>query len=87
MSKMAKITKDAPPLDAWRLDEILEPQMKPRERLWGAEAIAEALGVSVATVYRWAADPACTVPISRPKGRYFALRSEILSWLQGSARY
>lgn len=49
------------------------------EKLWGAPAIAKALGVSVDTVREWARDP--EVPIYRPKG-YFALRSELERWVK-----
>jgi len=52
------------------------------EKLWGAPAIAQALGVSVATVYRLAGD-GC--PIYRPGGRYFAYRSELENWLRTAA--
>lgn len=65
-----------------RLDSILSP--KP-EKLWGAPAIARALGVSVDTVYRWANRD--DVPIYKPKGAsYFALRSELTRWLVGAHR-
>lgn len=49
------------------------------EKLWGAPMIAEALGVSVDTVRKWARDPA--IPIYRPNG-YFARRSELERWLR-----
>ena len=48
------------------------------EKLWGAPAIAAALGVSIDTVREWARDPA--IPIYKPKG-YFARRSELDAWL------
>ncbi|MBL8570952.1 MAG: helix-turn-helix domain-containing protein [Phreatobacter sp.] len=51
-----------------------------RERLWGAKAIADFAGVSEATVYRWAAGDDC--PISKPRGRYMAMRTELDRWLQ-----
>lgn len=51
------------------------------DKLWGAPAIARALGVSEDTVRRWAADP--DVPIYAPRrGTYFAFRSEIQTWLR-----
>lgn len=53
------------------------------EKLWGAPAIAAALGVSVATVYRFSFETDC--PISRPGGRYFAYRSELENWLRTAA--
>lgn len=68
------------PLPPETLDRILVG--KP-ERLWGAPAIAQALGVSVATVYRFAAETDC--PIYRPGGRYFAYRSELENWLRSAA--
>lgn len=58
-------------------------QVSKPERLWGAPAIAAALGVSVATVYRFALETDC--PIYRPGGRYFAYRAELESWLRSAA--
>lgn len=49
------------------------------EKLWGAPAIAAALGISVDTVREWARDP--SVPIYRPRG-YFARRTELEAWLR-----
>ncbi len=69
-----------PVLTPAMIDAILTA--KP-EKLWGAPAIAQALGVSVATVYRFALDPAC--PIYRPGGRYFAYRSDLENWLRTAA--
>lgn len=69
-----------PELTPERLDALLIGRP---EKLWGAPAIAQALGVSVATVYRFALDPAC--PIYRPGGRYFAYRSELENWLRTAA--
>ena len=54
------------------------------ERLWGASEIAAFLGVSVETVYAWAADPA--VPIYKPGSRYFAIKSELRDWLRSKPR-
>lgn len=51
-----------------------------RERLWGAKSIADFAGVSEATVYRWASLGGC--PISKPRGRYMAMRTELDRWLQ-----
>lgn len=64
-------------LTADRLDAILTA---PARKLWGAPAIAKALGVSVATVYRLAAKDDC--PIYMPDGRYFAYRHELDLWLR-----
>lgn len=65
------------PITPNRLDSILRG--KP-EKLWGAPSIAQALGVSVATVYRLADKEDC--PIYRPDGRYFAFRQELDRWLR-----
>lgn len=59
------------------------PAIGKPEKLWGAPAIAAALGVSVATVYRFASETDC--PITRPAGRYFAYRSELENWLRSAA--
>ena len=67
-----------PPLDQWRFDALLELDRK----LWGLPAIAGVLGVSVDTARRWANDPDCSAPITRPGGRYFAVRSELVAWLR-----
>lgn len=71
----------APPLDPWRLDEVLEPP--PTGKLWGLPTIAAALGVSVATARRWARKPG--VPIYQPDGAgaHFAFLSELRAWLRG----
>ena len=53
-----------------------------RERLWGAKAIARFAGVSETTIVRWAKEPGS--PISKPRGRYLAMRSELDRWLRGS---
>lgn len=53
------------------------------EKIWGAPAIAQALGLSVATIYRLADAGEC--PIYRPGGRYFAYRSELENWLRSAA--
>ena len=65
------------PLTTESLDRILVG--KP-EKIWGAPAIAQALGVSVATVYRFAVDRDC--PISKKGGRYFAARADLNDWLK-----
>lgn len=67
---------DKPPLDRWRADEMLEPD----RGLWGLKAIADCLGVSVETARRWATDPACDVPVTKPVGRWFARRRALLDW-------
>ena len=54
------------------------------ERLWGASEISAFLGVSVETVYSWAADP--DVPIYKPGSRYFAIKSELCDWLRSKPR-
>lgn len=65
-----------PPLDSWRFDAVTAGP----ERIWGQEAIARAIGKSVASVRRYASRP--DVPIYRPGGQYFALRSELNAWLR-----
>lgn len=51
------------------------------ERLWGAPAIAQALGVSAETVRKWAQEDG--VPIYCPRPRtYVAYRSELEAWLR-----
>ena len=83
MGKQTRITTDLPALDRFRADELLAGA-KP-EMLWGLPAIAQALGVSVDTARKWAADPA--VPIYQPEGsgQYFAFRSELMAWLRNRA--
>lgn len=71
-----------PPLDPQRFDEMLENGSR---RLWGLPSIAQCLGVSTDTARRWANDPACTVPIYRPDGKWLAIRSELLAWLRRRA--
>lgn len=55
--------------------------MKP-EHLWGLRAIGNAIGVSDDTVRRLVKDPASGIPVTRPGGRYYAARSELLAWLR-----
>ncbi len=50
------------------------------DALWGAKSIASFAGVGVDTIYAWALDP--DVPVYKPGGRYFAIRSELLTWLR-----
>jgi len=51
------------------------------EKLWGRPAIARVLGVSEDTVAKWARETG--VPIYQPRrGTYFALRSELETWLK-----
>uniref|UniRef100_A4WS88 DNA-binding protein n=1 Tax=Cereibacter sphaeroides (strain ATCC 17025 / ATH 2.4.3) TaxID=349102 RepID=A4WS88_CERS5 len=69
---------DRPPLDRWRADAVLEP----RQGLWGLPAIAKCLGVSIDTARRWANDKASGMPVSKPMGRWFAYRTELLAWRQ-----
>lgn len=66
---------DLPPLDRWRLDEVLEPD----RCLWGLPQIAQAAGVSVDTVRRWHRNT--DAPISKPGGRYFSQRTALIRWL------
>lgn len=68
-----------PALTPERFDSVLVS--KP-EKIWGAPAIAKALGVSVDTVYRWSSRD--DTPIHLRAGRYFALRSEIEIWLRSA---
>jgi excisionase family DNA binding protein len=70
---------DLPPLDPWRADEVFAGDRK----LWGAETIAAYLGVSAHTVYTLAQEP--DVPIYKPGGRYFAVKSELAAWLRTKA--
>lgn len=83
MSKTTKIEDDLPPLDRWRLDEVLGV-VKP-EKLWGLPTIAEALGVSENTARKWARD--ASVPIYQPpgSGTHFAFRSELVAWQRKKA--
>lgn len=75
VSKTNNIPPDAPPLDRWRMDQMLEPDRP----LWGLPAIARAAGVSVDTARRW--HQATDAPISKPGGRHFAWKRELLNWL------
>lgn len=65
-----------PPINGWRFDAVVAGP----EKIWDLPAIAACLGVSVDTARRLAKKEG--VPIYRPGGRYFALRSELLRWLQ-----
>lgn len=67
---------DRPPLDRWRADDLLEPE----NGIFGMKAIARCLGVSVPTVKRWVNNPKSGIPISKPMGRWFANRGELLAW-------
>ena len=77
MGKMSREPADNPPLDRWRVDEMLEPE----QMLWGLPAIAKAARVSEATARRWA-NGGAGAPISKPGGRYFSQRSELMAWLR-----
>lgn len=71
-----------PELDVWRFDALANvPTM-----LWGSKPIARVLGVSEATIRRWANEPG--IPIYKPAGtgRYFARLHELESWLQRKNR-
>ena len=50
------------------------------DRIEGASAIADELGVSPQTVQRWARTP--EIPIYKPAGRIWASRSELKNWLK-----
>lgn len=69
---------DAPPIDRWRLDALLEKPVK--GKLWGLPSIAAFLGVSVDTARRWARHP--EVPIYKPAGTssYCAFQNELREW-------
>jgi|GEM_PF-3096004 len=67
---------DMPLLDRWRVDAVLEPN----RALWGLTEIAACLGVSVDTARRWAKDPRNDLPVSKPMGRWFAERNQLLAW-------
>lgn len=71
-----------PPLDRWRMDELLEPN----EPIWGLPHIAEVLGVSVGTARKLARR--VEVPIYRPDGSdsYFAYKTELKDWLRSKPR-
>ncbi|WP_040651508.1 hypothetical protein [Roseovarius sp. 217] len=66
-----------PQLDPWRFDAITNGP----EKLWGLTNIAAAIGLSVDKTRRLAKLE--HVPIYRPDGRsYFALKSELNTWLR-----
>jgi hypothetical protein len=69
-------SKDRPPLDRWRADQLLEPNRK----IWGLTAIAGFIGLSTDTTRELAQEPG--VPIYRPSGRYFAFSAELVAWLR-----
>lgn len=75
MSRIDPTTAERPPLDRWRLDDVLEPD----RHLWGLTEIARAAGVSVDTARRWY--HRTDAPISKPGGRYFSTRRAMLAWL------
>ena len=78
MSKKNTVPTESPPLDRWRVDELLEPARP----IWGLPAIAKMLGVSVDKARELAKQDG--VPIYKPcgSGQYFAFRSEIVEWLR-----
>lgn len=51
------------------------------EHLWGLPVIAAAVGLSRDTVRRMV-ERGDDIPVSRPGGRYYAARSELLAWLR-----
>ena len=78
MEKKGAVAEVLPPLDRFRADDILEPDAD----LWGMKAIGRCLGVSEDTVRRWALDPASRLPVSKPMGRWFGRKRELLAWLR-----
>lgn len=76
MSSFDMKATDMPPLDRWRLDEVLEPD----RHLWGLPEIARVAGVSIDTVRRWYHKT--DAPISKPGGRYYSTRVAIKNWLK-----
>lgn len=70
---------DLPALDRFRFDQLAEGDRK----LWGLPAIAQVMGCCIDRARRLANDPASGAPISKPGGRYFAVRSELLGWMRG----
>ncbi len=70
---------DQPRITPWVFDSMFPER---DQKLWGLPLIAQALGVSVDTARRWARDPSRNLPVSKPGGRYFAMRSELLAWLR-----
>lgn len=77
--KSSSMTNDKPALTPARFEAAFARPAKP-EKLWGAPAIAAALGVSTDTVARLARTEGC--PIFMPGGRYFAMRGELERWLR-----
>lgn len=75
MSSNNKKLDTLPPLDRWRLDDVLEPD----RQLWGLPEIAQAAGVSIDTVRRWYRGT--DAPISKPGGRYYSTRNAMRGWL------
>lgn len=70
-----------PKIDPWRFDGVIQGKVSKAEKLWGAPAIASALGVSVDKVRHLATVP--DAPVYRPAGcGYFAFRSELEQWLR-----
>ncbi|CAM3388467.1 DNA-binding protein [Paracoccus nototheniae] len=67
---------DAPPIDRWRLDDLLEPD----RNLWGLNEIAQVASVSIDTVRRW--HEKTDAPISKPGGRYFSTRNALKAWMK-----
>jgi len=68
------------PITAERFDVLVRGPSK----IWGKEAIAEVLGLSVDTVRRLAT--VTGTPIYKPHGskQYFAFRHELIEWLRTS---
>lgn len=80
MSKKNTVPTESPPLDRWRVDELLEPARP----IWGLPAIAKVIGLSVNKTRNLAKKP--EVPIHLPPGckQYFAYRSDLVAWLKAS---
>lgn len=75
-----------PPLTAERLDQMFPTKPRPArksslaiESLWGAQAIADFMGVSDDFVRKLAKDG--LAPIRLRGGRYFSTKTEITAWL------
>jgi hypothetical protein len=62
---------------------VLKSNSLAAEALWTADAIARFAGVSPDTVKAWAKIP--HIPVYKPGGRYFAMKSELLRWLRTKA--
>lgn len=68
------------PISPAEFDEMMR-EARP-EHLWGLPEIARAMGVSRDTVRRTLKRPGTGIPVSKPGGRYYAARSELLAWMR-----